>query len=224
MEPPEFVRRLAPDPTLARRAAFALFVLTYLDAAGLASGGEDYAARVAAAAAVNPHLFAPFSSAPEQLDVVDRSAATDLTRWASAQRLEREEPQVAYEVGLLALGIALPPVLVRSLRELELSPVTRVAELPDGAGYPTVFLDTLHPHWPAGERCTLLVTSSDARQLAGWSLLLLTRRLEPRDGAIVVIEPQRALAPVVADVGLLYNTPPDLDPRSLVHAPRFVVV
>lgn len=198
--------------------------MTYLDAAGLAPGGEDYSGCAAAAAAVNPHLFAPFAGAAEQMNGVDRPAATDLTRWARAQRLEREEPQVAYELGLLALGVTLPPVLVRSLRELEMSPATRVAELPDGAGYPTVFLGTLHPHWPAGDRCTLLVTSTDARQLAAWSLLLLTRRLAPREGAIVVVGPQAADAPVVADVGLLYNTPRGLEPRALVHAPRFVVV
>jgi hypothetical protein len=225
VEPPEFVRRLAPDPTLARRAAFALFVLAYLEASGLAPGGERYDRRVENAAAVNSHLFAPFVGNTAPLAELDPSAAEDLSRWARAQHLEREEPQVAYELGLLALGVALPPVLVRSLRDLELKPQSRVVELPDGAGYPTVFLGTMHTHWHAAENCTLLVTSTDARQLAAWALLLLTRRLEPRAGAIVALAPGAVpAAPAQADFALLYNTPPDLDPHTLVRAARFVVV
>ena len=217
--------RLVADPVLARRAAFALFVLTYLESVGLDTPGERYAERVSAAAAVNPYLFAPFVESAAPLEWLDPRAATDLTRWARAQRLEREEPQVAYELGLLALGVALPPVLVGTLRQLELRPETRVVELPDGAGYPTIFLSTLHPHWPAAERSTLLVTSSDARQLAGWALLLLTRRLEPRPGAILTVTADRLPSTrTQAEIGLLYNTASDLDPRSLVEAERFVVV
>src|SRR5688500_15357441 len=118
MEPPEFVQRLAPDPTDARRAAFALFALTFLEQIGLQAAAEDYAARLAAAASLNPHLFA--GTEPAQLAQVDQRAALDLTRWAAAQRLDREEPQVAYELGLLALGVTLPPVLVGTLRQLDL--------------------------------------------------------------------------------------------------------
>jgi len=100
-----------------------------------------------------------------------------------------------------------------------------VTELPDGAGYPTVFLSTLHPHWLAGDNCTLLVTSTDTRLLAAWALLLLTKRLEPRAGAIVALDPTRAIgAPLESDIALLYNTPSNLDPRRLVNSPRFVVV
>ena len=161
----------------------------------------------------------------EQLNHVDQRAALDLTRWAVAQRLDREEPQVAYELGLLALGVTLPPVLVGSLRQLHLEPDTRVVELPDGAGYPTVFLQTLHPQWRAAERSAHLVTSIDARQLAAWAHLLLTRRLAPRPGAIVHV-PEGYLpgSALEAEVALLYNTPPHLDPRRLVRAQRYVVV
>jgi hypothetical protein len=218
VEPPEFVRRLSVDPVEARRGAFALFVLTYLAAVSLAPGEGPYGERVRVAAAVNPFLFTPLGD-------LDATAAEDLVRWSAAQHLEREEPQVAYELGLLALGVELPPIMVRSLRELELTPTTRVTELPDGAGYPTVFLSTLHPHWPAGDNCTLLVTSTDARILAAWALLLLTKRLEPRAGAIVILDPtQTVAAPLQSDIALLYNTPTNLDPRSLVEAPRIVVV
>ena len=219
------MQRLAPDATLARRGAFALFVLAYLEQVGLVDGGERYDERVAAVATTNPNLFVPFSASTEPLRTLDGRAAADLTGWARAQRLDREEPQVAYELGLLALGVALPPVLVGSLRQLTLTQSTRVAELPDGAGYPTVFLQSLHPHWPAATHATMLVASSDARQLAAWAHLLLTRRLAPREGAIVVL-PQTGSPsqPIEAEIGLLYNTPPAIEPSVFVRAARFVVV
>ena len=50
VEPPEFVRRLAPDPALARQSAFALFVLTYLEAASLSSGTLPLRDRIEAVA------------------------------------------------------------------------------------------------------------------------------------------------------------------------------
>jgi hypothetical protein len=223
VEPPEFVQRLTPDPTVARRAAFGLFVLTFLEQIGLQDGTGDLAERLSRAAHLNRHLFGDLEA--EQLGHVDGRAALDLTRWAAAQRLDREEPQVAYELGLLALGVTLPPVLVGELRQLRLEADTRVIELPDGAGYPTVFLHTLHPHWRAGERATHLVTSIDAQQLAAWAHLLLTRRLAPRAGAIEHV-PAAPLpeAPHRADVALIYNSPAGLDARRLVEAGRYVVV
>jgi len=228
VEPPEFVRRLAPDVTLARQAAFALFALTYLDQTGLAEPAGTIVERVDRAALINPHLFAPFAREAgnaEALAKVDADAANDLIGWSRAQRLDREEPQVAYELGLLALGAALPPVLVGSLRQLDLTPDTRVAELPDGAGYPTIFLATLHPHWHAAEQITLFVTSTDARQLAAWALLVLTRTLALRDGAIVDVAARAAPeGRSEFDIALLYNTPAGLDPQTLVRAARFVVI
>jgi len=103
---------------------------------------------------------------------------------------------VAYELGLLALGVQLPPVLVRGLRELRFSAEATVAELPDGSGYPTIFLATLHANWRAAHRATLFASSVDGRQLAAWAMLLLTRRLTPPAGAIVPVPP---------------DTPPPLD-------------
>jgi hypothetical protein len=222
VEPPEFVQRLAPDPLVARRAAFALFVLTFLEQIGLQSDAVNEGAKLAAAQRQNPHLFAGIET--HQLSAVDQRAALDLTRWARAQRLDREEPQVAYELGLLALGVELPPVLVGSLRQLDLTPTTRVVELPNGAGYPVVFLQSLHPHWRAAEYATHLVTSSDARQLAAWSHLLLTRRLTPRHGAIVHVTAGETSRAHEAEIALLYNSPPEIEPGVLVTAPRFVVV
>lgn len=228
MEPPEFIRRLTPDPYLARHTAFALLVLTYLEAVALADPDGTVRTRVEQVLAANPHLFAAFQAPPARhhLDHIAEQPARDLAAWARAQHLEREDPLVAYELGLLALGVELPPVLVRGLRELELTPDTTVAELPDGSGYPTVFLASLHPHWPAAEHSTLFAASTDARQLAAWAILLLTRQLTPPRGAIVHVPPD-ALPPLdnrTFDLALVYNPTPGIEPERAVRAARYVVV
>jgi hypothetical protein len=76
---------------------------------------------------------------------------------------------------------------VRSLREIELAPDSVVAELPDGSGYPTVFLRSLRPEWDAARGARLFVQSVEAEQLAGWAMLLLTRQLAPPAGSIRVV-------------------------------------
>ena len=228
VEPPEFVRRLAHDPDLARQSAFALFVLTYLEAAGLSSGDPPLRDRVEVVLAANRHLLSAFEppSARDSLALVDPDGARDLAAWARAQRLEREAPQVAYELGLLALGVALPPVLVRDLRELDLRPDTTVAELPDGSGYPTIFLSTLHPQWRAADHATLFAVSTDARQLAAWAILLLSRRLAPPPHAIVHF-PANLPQPLderTFEVALHYNPVPSLDPHRAIRATRHILV
>ncbi|HXI16468.1 MAG TPA: hypothetical protein VNM48_08855 [Chloroflexota bacterium] len=238
MEPPEFVRRLNPDPVLARQAAFTLFVLAHLQQTGVLPSVPDPAGlpeMVGGVLAHNPHLLAFFGDAVRRQTLADLDvvAARDLIGWARAQRLEREEPQVAYELGLLALSIQLPPVLVRSLRDLDVGPHTTVAEAPDGAGYPTVFLGGMRPEWPAAERARLFVQSTDARQLAGWAMLLLSRSLTPPSGSIVVVNdtgpsPVELLDRTEYDVALFYNPAPWIGSweryPQILRARRHVVV
>jgi hypothetical protein len=159
--------------------------------------------------AANPHLLAFFAGSDRRqaLAAVDQDAARELIGWAAAQHVEREEPQIAYELGMLALGVELPGILVGALRELEVQPDTTVVELPDGGGYPTVFLATLHPHWPAAERARLLVAGADAEQLAAWAFVVLGRALAPPPGRIVRVSPgdRAALHDSPSDVTLVYN-------------------
>lgn len=237
MESPEFVGRLSPEPGLARRAAFALFTLAYLTGTGTLDAvpvPDALPQVVAGLGRENPHLFAAFDrpARREALAGIDAGAARDLVGWARAQRLDREPAQIAYELGVLALGVTLPPVLVRSLRLLDLTPGTMVAELPDAAGYPTVFLSTLHPHWPAATNARLLVYGEDARQLAAWALLLLTRRLAPPPGAIMHL-PEAPEVPLTAGGGAAFDVAVSYNPVAWAapeHAPdvltagRLVVV
>jgi hypothetical protein len=229
---PELVTRLHPDASLARRASFALFVLTHLEEAGLAPrrltgdtrgplpplAVEALPDAVAGVQRRNAHLLASFTADAERrrLAEVDPVAARDLVGWVRAQRLEREEPQVAYELGLLAAGTELPPVTVRSLRQLALDPRSRVAELPDGSGYPTVFLSSLRPDWDAAHGARLFVTSTDARQLAAWAMLLLTRRIELAGEAITVVDggSPLPLSGETFDAALVYNPAAWLGPAE----------
>ncbi|HEV2125640.1 MAG TPA: hypothetical protein VGW38_23045, partial [Chloroflexota bacterium] len=201
-EPPEFVRRLAPhEPALATQAAFALFAQVFLEQRGLIAPRflppdprapielpetGQFAQAIGAIVDDNPHLLVTLSD-PERrhaLATVDPTAARDYLVWLRAQHLEREEPQIAYELGMLAMGVVLPSVYVRALRQLAIRPNARVVELPDGAGYPTVFLATLQPQWQPAGNVHFLVHSPEAEQLAAWALLLLSQRLEPAPGAI----------------------------------------
>ncbi|MDQ3699848.1 MAG: hypothetical protein M3442_02890 [Chloroflexota bacterium] len=234
------VDRLSPDAELARNAAFALFVRVYLEQVGLLPRSATTAATsparpstqgrrperrpepqldvaelptlIAAIEAENPHVVAYFVDPARlrALETLDPPATRELLGWLQAQHVHQEEPQVAYELGMLALGVELPAILVRGLRQALVGPETRVAELPDGSGYPTVFLSTLHPQWRAATGACLFVTGGDAEQLAGWAMLLLSRALRPPPGSIRRVGPG-ALLPLTEDtydLTLVYNPAP----------------
>ena len=225
-EQPILVGRLSPDRELARHAAFALFVLVYLEQAGLVprrfvldrrSGVaepplDELPGAVAEIRAHNPYILAHFDrpARAAALGGLDAAASRELLGWLQAQHVAAEEPQIAYELGMLALGVELPGILVRGLREAEVHPESRVAELPDGSGYPTVFLSALHPAWRAAEHARLFVESPDAAQLAAWAMLLLAKRLAPPPGSIERVSPTRRapLEEAELDLALVYNPVP----------------
>jgi hypothetical protein len=243
------VGRLHPDPEVARHAAFALFALVFLESIGLAErrltapGNDTSAARdrrlvAAATAAVaaltgqNPHLFCFFSQADNAaaLGEIDPAAARELIGWTAAQRVEQEEPQIAYELGMLALGVELPSILVGSLRELALREDSTVAESPDGSGYPTVFLSTLHPKWDAARQARLFVGGTDAEQLAAWAMVLLSRTIAPPPGSVVRVAADNlgVMRNARYDVALVYNPVPWLggaaDYEQVVPAEQVIVL
>ena len=172
----------------------------------------DLPALIAAISAENPHVVAYFADPARScaLESLDPAATRELLGWLQAQHVHQEEPQVAYELGMLALGVELPAILVRGLRQASLAPEARVAELPDGSGYPTVFLSTLHPQWRAATSACLFVTGGDAEQLAGWAMLLLSRALRPPPGSIRRVAPGALLpfAEDTFDLALVYNPAP----------------
>jgi hypothetical protein len=233
------VGRLSPDRELARTGAFALFVRVYLQQVGLlperlssATTPDLLPAAIAEVASANPHAVAPFVSRGrrEALAGLDGQAVRELLGWLLAQRVHQEEPQVAYELGMLALSVELPPIVVRGLREAEVHPHSRVAELPNGGGYAAVFLSTLHPGWRAPGRLRLFVSGGDSELLAGWAMLLLSRTLAPPPGSIVKVR-EGSVLPLSAerfDLALVYNPAPWLASpaaaRAAVAAAAYVLV
>lgn len=238
------VGRLSADGELARHAAFALFVRIYLEHTGLiarrlleaprAAGpiGAALPGMIAAIQALNAHLVAYFgdSARRDALASLDEDATQELLGWLRAQHVEREEPQIAYELGMLALGVELPAILVRGLREAQVERDTNVVELPDGSGYAAVFLSTLHPAWEAAGRLTLCVEGVDAEQLAAWALLLLGKRIAPPPGSIIRVtrETRHVLRGVTSDLALVYNPVPWLaapaDYENAVSARQLLVL
>jgi hypothetical protein len=233
------VGRLSPDRELARTGAFALFVRVYLQQVGLlperlssATTPDLLPAAIAEVASANPHAVAPFVSRGrrEALAGLDGEAVRELLGWLLAQRVHQEEPQVAYELGMLALSVELPPIVVRGLREAEVHPHSRVAELPNGGGYAAVFLSTLHPGWRAPGRLRLFVSGGDSELLAGWAMLLLSRTLAPPPGSIVKVREESVLPLSTErfDLALVYNPAPWLASpaaaRAAVDAAAYVLV
>ncbi|HEX2326158.1 MAG TPA: hypothetical protein VHQ00_12240, partial [Chloroflexota bacterium] len=189
-------------------------------------------AAIAEVASANPHAVAPFVSRSrrEALAGLDGEAVRELLGWLLAQRVHQEEPQVAYELGMLALSVELPPIVVRGLREAEVHPHSRVAELPNGGGYAAVFLSTLHPGWRAPGRLRLFVSGGASQLLAGWAMLLLSRTLAPPPGSIVKVR-EGSVLPLSTerfDLALVYNPAPWLaspaGARAAVDAAAYVLV
>jgi hypothetical protein len=229
------VGRLSADGELARHAAFALFVRVYLEHTGLiarrvldAPGGSGPIAAglpnaIASIVGQNAHLVAYFADPARRaaLAALDERATQELLGWLRVQHVEREEPQIAYELGMLALGVELPPILVRGLRNAHVEPDSCVVELPDGSGYAAIFLSTLHPTWRAAERTRLFVEGVDAEQLAAWAMLLLSRQIAPPHGSIqrVTRGARQPLDGVACDLALVYNPVPWLAaPDDYEHA------
>lgn len=229
------VGRLSPDRELARQAAFALLVRVYAEQAGLvplvvlaAEPTEPVAPRlplvpadgaeivrhlpdvVAALATENGHLLTRFrdQAARDRLARLDPVATAELVGWIAAQRLTREPAQIVYELAVLTLGMQLPSIFVRDLRRAAVGPDTRVVELPDGAGYPSVFLASLHPQWQPGGRICLYVHSPDAEQLAALAVLLLTGELTDGHDHVRRVTPDQPLPWDSSryDLALVYNS------------------
>lgn len=142
-------------------------------------------------------------SVPKRHTIDDR-ACGDYIAWVGAQHLEQEEPLVAYELGVLALGIELPGVMLRSLREVRLDVDTTVCETPDGGGYATAFLSSMHPHW--GKRAVLCASTDDGERLSLWASVLLHGGFAIEPGRLIRTTSMQDIRNLPAcDLLLIYN-------------------
>lgn len=239
-----FPASLADDFELARQAGFALFVATFVEDAGLlglktsattghppvADDFERFPSIVADVACANPHLLPFFrdESCLARLRDVRAPAWREMRRWLASQHLAGADAQVGYELGALALGVDLQPILVGGLRHLQLCAGATVAELPNGSGYPTVLLANRHSHFDAGRQARLFVEGEDAEALAAWALVVLTRELRPPPGAVERVTPadRDRMRACAFDVVLAYQLVPWLRdrPEQSVTAGRLLLL
>ena len=149
---------------------------------------------------------------------IDERACGDFITWVRSQHLEQEAPLVAYELGVLALGVELPGVMLRSLREVHLDAETTVCETPDGGGYATAFLSSMHPHW--GKHAVLCASTDDGERLSTWALVLLHGGLAIGPRSVIrmtSIQDIRDVPP--SDLLLIYNPSHWMgDPRAIRDA------
>ena len=207
---PEFVAALHPDPRIARLIAFGLVVAVVAEGRKwLPSDGEictDVVPYLDVIDAKNS-LFAvgPRAVGYDRASIAPL-AVRDFAGWVRAQRLDREPPLVAYELAMLALGAELPSVVLRSLREAELTPDATTFETPDGGGYATAFLATYHPEWRG--RALLGASTETGARLAAFASALRADTLGPTGNVVLVREgvPDPELPTV--DLLLIYNPPP----------------
>ncbi len=217
---PEFIARIHADPSRARTFAFGLVALAvaegrgWLDAAVPGQGGSVLALALDDLDARNPHLRAGPACAGDGGSEPDARAGAEFLAWARAQRLEREAPLVAYEIAALALGVELPGVILRSLREARPGPDAVVFETPDGGGYATAFLQDYHPGWQG--RSILGASTDHGERLAGLVAALRTGSLRA-DGSVVRLAPDQPDPPLPPiDLVVIYNPPAWLgDPAAI---------
>ena len=233
---PEFIARMHPEPGTARRLAFALMCGVVAEARGwipchlsnlvTADIQPDRLGATLALTLETVALRAPALVGRDILDAIsvakrhaiDERACGDYITWVRAQHLEQEAPLVAYELGVLALGMELPGVMLRSLREVRLDADTTVCETPDGGGYATAFLSSMHPHW--GKHAVLCASTDDGERLSTWALVLLLGGFTIEPGRVIrmaSILDIRDLPP--SDLLLIYNPTSWLgDPRAIRDA------
>lgn len=219
---PEFIARLHPEPGTARRLAFAIMCGVVAEAHGWIpghlknqTGPEMQPSRFGDALALTLETVALHATALVRGDIldaisvpkrhaIDEQACGDYITWVRAQHLEQEAPLVAYELGVLALGMELPGVLLRSLREVSLDADTTVCETPDGGGYATAFLSSMHPHW--GKHAVLCASSDDGERLSLWALVLLHGGFAIEPGRVIRTTSMQDIRDLPAsDLLLIYN-------------------
>ena len=132
---------------------------------------------------------------------------------------------MAYELGLLALSAELPAILVRGLRQADVSagtagwPSCRTAR-----GTPPSSWPPCTPQWRAPRTPACSSSGPDAEQLAGWAMLLLSRTLpRPRGASCASPRTRRAAHRERFDLALIYHPAPWLDDPATARramAPR----
>lgn len=206
---PEFVASLHPDEGAARAIAFGLVVLAAAEGRGWgvaeAPGPDRLLAELDRLDDANPLFRVGPQRAPFAAERASERAVRDVHAWARAQRLGDEAPIVTYELAALALGAELPPVTLRSLREVRPGTFDTTFETPDGGGYATTFMATFHPAWRG--RALVGAATANGTRLGALACALRSGTLVPT-GDVVRVTPEAPEPPLPpVDLLLIYGAP-----------------
>ena len=123
-----------------------------------------------------PHLTAFLSDYPSdffKLRTLDDESLLSLLKELDNYQLSEVNIDELYSLGASLLLNAEPKEInANLLSELSLERNSRVIELPNGMGKPTMTLLSLYPELTISQSCQIFVSSEIAEALAGWAAVL----------------------------------------------------
>jgi len=123
-----------------------------------------------------PHLTAFLSDYPSDfwpLRTLNDESLLSLLKELDSYKLSDVERDELYSLGASLLLNAEPQEInANLLSELPLDRNSRIVELPNGMGKPTLELLSLHPELTISQSCQIFVSSDIAEALAGWAAVL----------------------------------------------------
>lgn len=141
-----------------------------------------------------PHLTAFLSDYPDdfyEFRTLDDEALRSFLKELDDCQLAELEPAELYSIGAtLLLDAAQKPKSpnVDKLSNLPLDRNSRVVELPNGMGYPTLELLSLYPDLTISQSCQIFVSSEIAETLAGWAAVLCGATEDDNERIVVLDE------------------------------------
>ena len=159
-----------------------------------------------------PHLTALFPKYPTDfrpLRTLDDEILLSLLKNLDEYGSSDVEVNELYSLGAKVLSGSEPEdINTNVLSNLPLDRNSRVIELPDGMGRPTIMLLSLYPQLTISQSCQIFVSSDMAESLAGWAAVLCGAN-EDDNGRIIRMDEAKWLDTDfdISDLVLLYDPP-----------------
>jgi len=139
-----------------------------------------------------PHLTAFLSNYPSdffKLRTLNDEALFSLLKEFDEHQLSDVHPDELYSLGArLLLNAELKEINVNQLSHLPLDRNSRVVELPNGMGKPTMTLLSLYPELTISQSCQIFTSSEIAEALAGWAAVLCGATEDDNDRIVRINE------------------------------------
>jgi hypothetical protein len=159
-----------------------------------------------------PHLTAFLSDYPSDfffLRTLNDEALFSLLKKLDNHQLSDVHPDELYSLGARLLLNAEPKEInTNLLSDLSLDRNSRIVELPNGMGKPTLELLSLYPELTISQSCQIFVSSEIAEALASWAAVLCGATEDDNDRIVRISENEwRDFKWDTADLVLVFNPP-----------------